>query len=354
MLVPPLLFQAAFDYALYPPVRGTSTRLYEFAPMRCRRFTISSGTSLSAGHPVYRGCVVSGPLPKLSPYRISRFILPCGGGKFLSRTRGPTVGRPTSLDGLCQCFNVLIPIAGKKDNYEQEDASGMDLQLAEFVRQVREKTDDMCAAEGKATAQMGNELSAYIASQMQELMKQGLTVTEIQDALRLEVDRVEQTYAPDDDLSGECEESTSTVCVTTYLLPMEDSVVAAFATGDMDEKGLTSLICSSPDVASFEMFDGLEHVLTCFGKDPAMNETTGAGDIVAGADGEAYVPEYLEVGDPNGCHHLIFEPAVFKTSAEAESVARLLDPMTEETFFKRADIKSSSNQAGWTDTTIAT
>ncbi|MDR3282112.1 MAG: YfbM family protein [Candidatus Methanoplasma sp.] len=224
----------------------------------------------------------------------------------------------------------------------------MDLQLAEFVRQVREKTDDMCAAEGKATAQMGNELSAYIASQMQELMKQGLTVTEIQDALRLEVDRVEQTYAPDDDLSGECEESTSTVCVTTYLLPMEDSVVAAFATGDMDEKGLTSLICSSPDVASFEMFDGLEHVLTCFGKDPAMNETTGAGDIVAGADGEAYVPEYLEVGDPNGCHHLIFEPAVFKTSAEAESVARLLDPMTEETFFKRADIKKLV-KSGWLD-----
>ena len=86
VIVPPLLFQAAFNYALYPPVTGRSTRLYEFAPMRCRRFTISSGMSLSSDHPVDRGCVVSGPLPRLSPYRISRFILPCGGGKFLSWT----------------------------------------------------------------------------------------------------------------------------------------------------------------------------------------------------------------------------------------------------------------------------
>lgn len=86
-VVPPLLFQAAFDYALYPPVPSSSSRLYEFAPMRCRRFTKSSGMSLSADHPVYRSCVVSGPLPKLSPCRISRLILLYGGGKFLSWTK---------------------------------------------------------------------------------------------------------------------------------------------------------------------------------------------------------------------------------------------------------------------------
>jgi len=51
MIVPPLLFQAAFNYALYPPVSGRSSRLYEFAPMRSRRFIISLGTSLSADHP---------------------------------------------------------------------------------------------------------------------------------------------------------------------------------------------------------------------------------------------------------------------------------------------------------------
>ena len=98
MIVAPLLFQAAFNYALYPPVIGQSSRLSELAPMGNRRFIKSSGTSLSADHPCYRSCVVSEPEPELSPCRISRPICPVEEGTSSAGT-SPTVGRSSSPDG---------------------------------------------------------------------------------------------------------------------------------------------------------------------------------------------------------------------------------------------------------------
>ncbi len=97
MVVAPLLFQTAFNYAFYPPVAGRSSRLYELAPMGSRRFTKSPGTSPPGGSSFDRICVVSGPLPRLSPYRIAPVHLALGGGNFLSWL-APTVGRPPSPD----------------------------------------------------------------------------------------------------------------------------------------------------------------------------------------------------------------------------------------------------------------
>lgn len=51
-VVGPLLFQATFNYALYPPVPGRSYRLSEFAPVGCRRFTNSSrNVIVNTNHP---------------------------------------------------------------------------------------------------------------------------------------------------------------------------------------------------------------------------------------------------------------------------------------------------------------
>ena len=107
-VVGPLLFQATFNYAPYPPVHGLSYRLYGLAPMGSRRFTGSSGTSLSADHPVDRVRVVSGPLPGLSPGRISRPILPVGGGTFLSQVKDLTVGRPPSPSDTLKIYRYFI------------------------------------------------------------------------------------------------------------------------------------------------------------------------------------------------------------------------------------------------------
>ena len=104
MVVAPLLFQTAFNYASNPPVSGRSPRLCGLAPMGSRRFTKSSGTSPPGGSSFYRVCVVSGPLPQLSPYRLTPIHLALGGGNFLS-WHMPTVGRPPSPNGPTICFS---------------------------------------------------------------------------------------------------------------------------------------------------------------------------------------------------------------------------------------------------------
>ena len=104
MVVAPLLFQTAFNYASNPPVSGRSPRLCGLAPMGSRRFTKSSGTSPPCGSSFDRVCVVSGPLPQLSPYRLTPIHLALGGGNFLS-WHMPTVGRPPSPNVPTICFS---------------------------------------------------------------------------------------------------------------------------------------------------------------------------------------------------------------------------------------------------------
>ncbi len=55
MVVAPLLFQVAFNFAFYPRVPGRSPPLYELAPMGGRRFTKSPGTSPSDGSSLLPG-----------------------------------------------------------------------------------------------------------------------------------------------------------------------------------------------------------------------------------------------------------------------------------------------------------
>jgi len=63
---------AAFDYALYPPAMRNRSGMFELAPVGCRRFNISPEDLTHRGFiALNRGCAVSVPLPRLSPYRSS-------------------------------------------------------------------------------------------------------------------------------------------------------------------------------------------------------------------------------------------------------------------------------------------
>ena len=67
MGVAPLLFQAAFNFAPYPPVVEHSSRPFGLAPMGSRRFTISPGTSLSSDHPAPAAVSFLSPCPSSRP-----------------------------------------------------------------------------------------------------------------------------------------------------------------------------------------------------------------------------------------------------------------------------------------------
>jgi hypothetical protein len=83
-----------------------------------------------------------------------------------------------------------------------EPEAGMNPRLDEFARQVGAKMGEIGASSGQKASELQAELSAYIAEQTQNLMSQGVSVTEIQDALQAAAGRVQQTYAPDADQFG--------------------------------------------------------------------------------------------------------------------------------------------------------
>ena len=70
--------------------------------------------------------------------------------------------------------------------------------LTEFARQVREQFDKLNDSKGKEAEQMQAAISTFITEQTFALVKQGLPVLEIQEALRSATDMVPQTYAPDE------------------------------------------------------------------------------------------------------------------------------------------------------------
>jgi len=207
---------------------------------------------------------------------------------------------------------------------------------------VRVKTDEVNAAQGQKAMALQTELSGFIGTNIQELMKQGFKIMDIQDAIRAATeDIVEQTYAPD---KTECEQSEYDILeppldVNTYYLPMDKSIITNFISGNLDSAGLTDKILTSPDITTVEMVEILDLVLTDFGKNPSFSDVLEGGEIIAGPDGEAFLFEYLEIKDSNECCHAICEPAVFKSFDEICAINATLESVTEKVFFKKADIK---------------
>jgi hypothetical protein len=231
-----------------------------------------------------------------------------------------------------------------------EPEAGMNPQLDEFARQVGTKMGELGASSGQKASELQAELSAYIAEQTQALMNQGVSITEIQDALQAAAGRVEQTYAPDaDEFDGDMGERLEPpLSVFTFLMPFEEAAVAAFTAGDLDEAELMERIALSPDLTPLEMTEGLDLVLGDFGRNQALCDAIVSGEIVAGSDGEAFIPEYLTVKEADGQQYAASDPAVFKSSGEVRSIAALLQPFDQETFFKKADIKKLL-ESGWLD-----
>jgi hypothetical protein len=231
-----------------------------------------------------------------------------------------------------------------------ESEAAMDSRLDEFVRRVREKMEEIDGSSGQRAAELQTDLSAYIAGQTQDLMNQGLPITEIQDALRAAADRVAQTYAPDkDEFDEETDELLEPpVNAFIFFLPLEEAVITAFAAGSLDGPGLMEHIRGSADIVSLEMTEALELVLGDFGKNQALRDVITGGEIVAGSGGEAFMPESLTLEEADGDQYSVSDPAVFKTSKEVQTIAVLLESFDQKTFFKKADIKKLLT-SGWLD-----
>jgi hypothetical protein len=222
--------------------------------------------------------------------------------------------------------------------------------LDEFVRQVGAQAAEAGAASGAKAAALQSELSRFIIENTTRLMREGLSVSEIQDALRAAAGTVPQTYAPDANESGGdySEPLEPPVTVTEYYVPLEDAALAAFAKGEVDAAWFFARVKESPDSTPITMGEGIALIITEFGKNPVLRDAAGGGEVVAGPDGEAFMPEYLSVTDAEDYRFLICEPVLFKTAEEVRSITTLLESPDKKLFYHKANIKKLL-KAGWLD-----
>jgi hypothetical protein len=222
--------------------------------------------------------------------------------------------------------------------------------LNEFVRQAQAKTAEAAAAPGPQGEALQSGLSRFIVENTRRLMQEGLSVAEIQDALRAAVDTVPQTYAPDADKSGGDygELLEPPVGVTEYYAPLEDAAAAALTKGELDAARFFFRLRESPDSTPITMGDGIALIITDFGKKPELQDAAGGGEALAGPDGEAFMPEYLSVTDAEDYSFLVCEPVVFKTAEEVRSISAMLESPDKKLFYHKANIKKLIT-AGWLD-----
>ncbi len=174
----------------------------------------------------------------------------------------------------------------------------MNRQLTEFAQSVRVKTEAVNTAKHQDILSLQTALSEYISDRTQALMRQGLSVTDIQNALRAAIEDTEpQVSQPDAaDTPEETDEMLEPpVSQMVYYLPMPETMITDFSAGALDKNGLMERICASPDIAALAMADEISLVLAGFDKDKTLEKATEGGEIVAGPDGEAFMPEHLHV-----------------------------------------------------------
>jgi len=222
-------------------------------------------------------------------------------------------------------------------------------QLSEFAKRVREWIDKIGSSKGKDAERLQSELSHFLAEGVQLLMARGVSLTRIEKVIREATDVVPQTYAPDADEQDDYvdEPMGSPTAEVMLFLPMDEGTVEAFAEGKISSDEMMDML-STPDAVPIELSLGLELVLTDFGKDETLSEATGGGEIVAGPDGEAFIPELLDMRTKDGGRFYIADPLVFKTVEEVRNINSLLEPIGKEGFFKKAKIKKLID-SGWLD-----
>ncbi|MDR1536727.1 MAG: YfbM family protein [Clostridiales bacterium] len=222
----------------------------------------------------------------------------------------------------------------------------MDLQ--QFAAEILKRTLAVNAAKSEGAERLQAAPSSFISENAQAFIKQGLSMQNSHDALRVAVEDVSPiTFAPDDDSNSQNRGETMTppIKASTFFVPLDESIISAFSSGKLDGKALMAQIGARTGIAALDDLAGLELVLTDFGKSPASSSAIGGGEIVAGSGGEAFIPECLAVSEPGGGYH-ICEPMVFKNAEEVKAIAAMLMGIDEKAFRKKADIKKLI-KSGW-------
>ena len=227
----------------------------------------------------------------------------------------------------------------------------MNQELTEFARQMKKDQDEIAAASGRKQKKMAQEWSAKFGLWRQELLKQGISEEEISKSVGIaygitpeQFDAANSLSIHNDDDVGEGSDESGEVPelpidTTDYFCPMDEDVIKAFAAGELDDGGLIKIICDSSTLEAFDDLSGVGYVLNDFDEESPCSAVTEGGEIVADADGNAFIPGHIDITDPDGYEYAICDPMVYKTPAEVRDIYALIESLDEKTFAKKADIK---------------
>ncbi|MDR3201113.1 MAG: YfbM family protein [Spirochaetales bacterium] len=256
------------------------------------------------------------------------------------------------------------------DAREQKD---LDTFIEDIVRRQAQIED--CQKNGmkaKKLLEMQTELSGFITDTTRKLMAAGLGITGIQNALRAAPDRVPNSYASDADEDddavidedGDCDdgdydddyaidaykkngkdfseklspEQILSMKIFTVFAAVDKELITAFEEGRTGGQELMDEIGKANTSVSLKGTETISLVAGNYREDSGFDNISG-GEILAGPDGQAFLPEWFEVKDENGCRSQICEPLVYKDAEEVWEVCALARKIDEKTFFRQFDIK---------------
>jgi hypothetical protein len=88
-------------------------------------------------------------------------------------------------------------------------------------------------------------------------------------------------------------------------------------------------------------------VLSAYREESEFDAFGWSGNILAGPDGEALVPQWFEWEDQDGSGGKICEPVIYKTGEDIKAILELITPVDLRAFTKRFNIKKLLKAGGF-------
>lgn len=118
----------------------------------------------------------------------------------------------------------------------------------------------------------------------------------------------------------------------TNFIAVEPQIIADFEKGAADKKTFINTLRKN-NILSANTFEIIDFILTEGSEDSPLTIFTGEGEILAGADGEALMFEWIDFENEDGVKYSMCDPAVYKNKEDLEKAVKL-SLSTERDAFK--------------------
>ena len=219
----------------------------------------------------------------------------------------------------------------------------MDKQLQDFAAEIIRQTKTVQSLRGAEAMTAQTELSLYIGEQTQKLMAAGVNIYDIQDCIRagmedsMTTDASYETENTEEILFEEVNEFGE-LNPLTHFVAVNEELITQFESGEISKQDFPNHFMSGKHLAC-DSLELITAVLNDYGKTDTFDDIYESGEVLAGKDGEAFIPEWLEFKEANGARYAMCEPMIYKTTEEVKQVYSLIEPIDQKAFSKLWNIK---------------